>query len=92
MHQRKLFYIYSLVWMGTLIVMNPSQATVEPLTKKHQLGFRLGISAGDGEPANDIIIRGVYTRFRVHDSWLVGASLDFAKFDFERPTRLNFHA
>ena len=41
-----------------------------------EVGVRLGISAADGEPANDIPWGGLYGRYRLNESWLVVLSLD----------------
>ena len=55
---------------------------------KLQIGGRFGIFVADGEPANDMMMYGVYGRYRLHPSWHWGFGVDFFSFDFERPYRI----
>ena len=55
---------------------------------KLQIGGRFGVFAADGEPANDMMMYGVYGRYRLRPNWHWGFGVDFLSFDFERPYRL----
>lgn len=55
---------------------------------KLQIGGRFGIILADGEPANDMMMYGVYGRYRLRPNWHWGFGVDFLSFDFERPYRV----
>jgi len=63
-----------------LIVQSPALA--------HDLGVRGVITAGDGEPANDIPGFGVFGHWRLGDRWSVGFAVDRTEYDFEEPAKL----
>ena len=52
------------------------------------LGVRGIITAGDGEPANDIPGFGVFGHWRMSDRWSVGFAVDQTEYDFEEPAKL----
>lgn len=52
------------------------------------IGIRAGISAADGEPANDIPSAGLIARFALDERWRIGAALDRAEYDVEEPAKL----
>lgn len=52
------------------------------------LGVRGIITAGDGEPANDIPGYGVFGHWRMSDQWSIGFAVDRTEYDFEEPARL----
>jgi Outer membrane protein beta-barrel domain len=49
------------------------------------IGGRFGIMAANGEPANDMMMYGVFGRYRFKPRWHWGLGVDFLSFDFERP-------
>lgn len=55
---------------------------------RFQLGLRTGITTAKGEPANDMSTNGIMARYRLKEKWLVGAALEYAVYDFERPSKL----
>lgn len=52
------------------------------------IGIRAGISAADGEPANDIPSAGLLAHFALDEHWRIGAALDRSEYDFEEPAKL----
>ena len=52
------------------------------------LGVRPGVTQADGEAANDILSFGLFGRYLLAESWLVGVALDYAEFDFEEPAKM----
>ena len=60
----------------------------EAENESFQVGLRLGISAADGEPANDIPWAGLFGRYRLNELWLVGLSLDISEYDYEQPAKI----
>lgn len=52
------------------------------------LGIRTGISAADGEPANDIPSAGLIAHFALDERWRLGAALDRSEYDVEEPAKL----
>jgi hypothetical protein len=52
------------------------------------LGLRFIVGAGNGEPANDMMGRGVFARYRLDADWLLGGAVDEFVFDFEGPAAL----
>ena len=52
------------------------------------LGVRGIITAGDGEPANDIPGYGVFGHWRMSDRWSIGFAVDRTEYDFEEPSKL----
>lgn len=56
--------------------------------KKFDFGLRGNVLLSDGVPANDILGYGLIGRYYLHDGWFIGAALDTADFDFERPYRI----
>ena len=54
----------------------------------HDLGVRGIITAGDGEPANDIPGFGLFGHWRLGDRWSVGFAVDRTEYDFEEPAKL----
>lgn len=55
---------------------------------RFDLGVRGTVVTASGEPANDIMSYGVFGRYRLSEKWLIGAAVDHAEFDFERPWRV----
>ena len=55
---------------------------------RFDLGVRGTVVTAGGEPANDILSYGVFGRYRLSERWLLGAAVDQAEFDFERPWRV----
>lgn len=51
-------------------------------------GARGGITAADGEPANDIPSVGAFVRYRFGSHWSAGFAVDSAEYDFEEPAKL----
>ena len=60
------------------------QTTLAAEQKLH-LGFLVGVSVADGEPANDIPGFGVQARYLINDDWAVGAGIGLTEYDFETP-------
>jgi len=56
--------------------------------ERFQLGVRGNVITAGGEPANDILSFGLFARFRLTESWLLGVAVDQAEYDFEVPTRV----
>jgi hypothetical protein len=56
--------------------------------REWDIGIRTGISAADGEPANDIPSAGLIAHFALDDRWRIGAALDRAEYDVEEPAKL----
>lgn len=54
----------------------------------HDLGVRGIITAGDGEPANDIPGYGVFGHWRLGERWSIGFAVDRTEYDFEEPAKL----
>lgn len=54
----------------------------------HDLGVRGIITAGDGEPANDIPGYGLFGHWRMSDRWSIGFAVDRTEYDFEEPAKL----
>lgn len=54
----------------------------------HDLGVRGIITAGDGEPANDIPGFGLFGHWRLGDRWSIGFAVDRTEYDFEEPAKL----
>ena len=52
------------------------------------IGIRAGVSAADGEPANDIPSVGLIAHFALDERWRIGAALDRSEYDFEEPAKL----
>ena len=52
------------------------------------IGIRAGISAADGEPANDIPSAGLIAHFALDERWRIGAALDRSEYDVEEPAKL----
>ncbi len=53
--------------------------------QKFQIGVRGGTFLGDGEPANDLPMYGIYGRYNWIEKWHFGLSLDYLSGDFEEP-------
>lgn len=53
-----------------------------------QIGARAGITLADGTPANDIMVAGIFGRYRLSDKWLVGGAFNYTAYDFEDPAKL----
>jgi hypothetical protein len=64
-----------------------SQGSAAAQDGRFELGLRGLILLGKGEPANDMIGKGLVGRFRLNDEWLLGMTLDNATFDYETPNR-----
>ena len=62
--------------------------TLQSPALAHDLGVRGIITAGDGEPANDIPGFGVFGHWRLGDRWSVGVAVDQTEYDFEEPAKL----
>jgi opacity protein-like surface antigen len=56
--------------------------------QKFQIGVRGGVFLGDGKPANDFPMFGIYGRYNWSKEWHLGLSLDYLSGDFERPYKL----
>lgn len=56
--------------------------------QKFQIGVRGGLLLGDGEPANDMPMYGIYGRYNWTKKWNLGLSLDNLSGDFERPYKV----
>lgn len=52
------------------------------------IGIRAGVSAADGEPANDIPSAGLIGHFALDERWRIGAALDRSEYDVEEPAKL----
>ncbi|HEY0686533.1 MAG TPA: hypothetical protein VGD45_29610 [Steroidobacter sp.] len=75
---------FSLMLMASAAVTIPAHAQERPW----DFGIRAGISAADGEPANDIPGAGLIAHFALGERWRVGAALDRAEYDVEEPAKL----
>jgi hypothetical protein len=64
--------------------------TASPLAQERRMdiGVRLGISAADGEPANDIPGAGMLAHYALNDDWTLGAAVDRTEYDFEEPAKI----
>jgi hypothetical protein len=60
----------------------------DPYDQKFVVGIRGGTFLGDGEPANDLPMFGIYGRYNWSEKWDLGLSLDYLSGDFERPYKL----
>jgi hypothetical protein len=60
----------------------------DPYDQKFAVGIRGGTFLGDGEPANDLPMFGIYGRYNWSEKWNLGLSLDYLSGDFERPYKL----
>lgn len=54
----------------------------------HDFGVRGIITAGDGEPANDIPGFGAFGHWQLGDKWSIGLAVDRTEYDFEEPAKL----
>lgn len=52
------------------------------------VGLGIAIDAADGEPANDIPNAGLLARYRLNDRWTIGAAVNRAEYDYERPAEI----
>lgn len=52
------------------------------------IGIRTGVSAADGEPANDIPSAGLIAHIALDERWRIGAALDHSEYDVEEPAKL----
>jgi hypothetical protein len=56
--------------------------------RQWDVGIRAGVSAADGEPANDIPSVGLIAHFALDERWRIGAALDRSEYDVEEPAKL----
>lgn len=56
--------------------------------ERYVVGIRANALAAGGEPSNDMLGVGVYGYYRLQEGWYLGAALDRAGYDFERPYRI----
>jgi len=64
----------------------PMSSHTEP--REWDIGIRTGISAADGEPANDIPSAGIIAHWALDERWRIGAALDRSEYDVEEPAKL----
>jgi hypothetical protein len=75
----------NLVLIGSAVLLAmPSRAQ----ERSSDIGIRAGISAADGEPANDIPSAGLIAHFAFDERWRLGAALDRSEYDVEQPAKL----
>ena len=70
------------------VCLQPFEVRAAADKPNFQLGFKAGTMLGDGEPANDMIMAGLYGRYQLDTQWLIGFALDYSEFDFEAPNRI----
>lgn len=70
---------------ATMVANAPAATAAE---NQYEIGLRGNVLLGDGVPANDILGYGLIGRYYLNDGWFIGAALDTADFDFERPYRI----
>ena len=80
--------------LRTLLAFGPLSLAAVPATaadlpaRSLELGARLGVLVGDGEPANDMPSYGLVARYHLSTAWAIGFSFDQSDFDFERPAAI----
>ncbi len=75
---------FNLLLIAAAAFTTPAHALERPW----DIGIRAGISAADGEPANDIPSAGLIAHFALDDRWRIAAALDRAEYDVEKPAKL----
>lgn len=61
---------------------------VAPAEEGFEVGGRLDLMLGNGEPSNDVPSYGVFARYAFSDEWKFGILLQHSDWDFERPAVL----
>jgi hypothetical protein len=76
--------VAAVVLVVALSLVGPAQAQSPGFDRN--IGLRLNIVTGDGEPTNDIPGGGLFGHYRLNDRWWLGLALDHSPgFDVERP-------
>jgi hypothetical protein len=70
----------------TLVLLLAGSAWAQ--APRWDIGIRGGITAADGEPANDIPSWGVFVRYQLSTPWSLGIAVEQGEYDFEEPARL----
>lgn len=66
-----------------------AEASAQEPENDFSLGLRANILGGTGKPANDTLGYGIFGRYRLSETWLVGFGVDIASgFDVEEPEKL----
>jgi hypothetical protein len=63
-------------------------ATARAQESRIDVGVGIAIDAADGEPANDIPNAGLFSRYKLNDRWMIGAAINRAEYDYERPAEI----
>jgi hypothetical protein len=57
--------------------------------RRFDLGLRVNVMAGDGEPTNDVLGYGLFAQVALDESWSIGFALDHSpEFDVERTAKI----
>ena len=75
---------FNLTLLASAVFSLPAYAQQQPW----DIGIRIGVSAADGEPANDIPTAGLVVHFALDGRWRIGAALDRSEYDVEEPAKL----
>lgn len=72
----------------TLIASAAFTMSAHAQEQSWDIGIRVGMSAADGEPANDIPSAGLIGHLALDERWRIGAALDRSEYDVEGPAKL----
>jgi hypothetical protein len=75
---------FNLMLIASAVFTSSTHAQQQPW----DIGIRAGISAADGQPANDIPTAGVVAHYALDERWRIGAALDRSEYDVEEPAKL----
>ncbi len=81
------FRVVAFVLSTALAVLSAPPASAE--SRSWDLGLRLDVLTGTGEPTNDVISQGVFGHRQMNDRWTLGWAVDHSsEFDVERIAKL----
>jgi hypothetical protein len=75
---------FNLVLLASAVFTLSAHAQQQP----RDIGIRTGVSAADGQPANDIPTVGLIAHVALDERWRIGAAIDRSEYDVEEPAKL----
>lgn len=82
---QNMFNLKRAAFIGSIFITLSSAVVLAEELPNYDLGVRFDGNLSGGSPANDILGFSVTGRYRLNDDWLVGAAIESAAFDYERP-------